>query len=145
MVLRTVGGNKRRVYLCFDYERDRQLRDFFLNQGRHTDATWYVTHWSQPYADTDPLWMSTAANQIKDAEAFVIMLGPGTHKAPGVLKEVNIARQLDKPIYQIVPPTPGDPHPIPRTGRVVRWEWQAVKRIIATAPRRGNSRSTSSF
>ena len=141
MIIKTVGGSKRLVYLCFDPERDRPLRDFFMKQGRQSDATWYVNHWSQPYDENDPMWLTTAASHIKPAEAVVVMLGPTTYMVKGVLKEITIAQVLRKHIYQIIPTASGSPHVIPGVGRIVRWEWKNVKRAIATAPRRGDSRS----
>ena len=55
------------MFLSFDVDRDRQLRDFFIGQGRHPDATWYVREWSQPYDDLDLMWITTTTGHIKAA------------------------------------------------------------------------------
>jgi hypothetical protein len=141
MIVQTIGGSKRKVFVAFDVERDRQYREFLFNQGRKSDATWYVSHWSQPYDENDPLWVADTSSHIKQAEAVVVLLGPTTFWAPGVLKEVTIAKVLQRFVYQIIPYGAGTPHIIPSTGRVVRWEWETVKRAIATAPTRHGSRS----
>jgi len=64
----------------------------------------------------------------------VLLLGPTAFRSPGVLKEITIAKILDKQIYQIIPPGKGTPSVIPNVGRVLSWEWAAVKRAIATMP-----------
>ncbi len=134
MIVQTIGGIKRKVFVSYDTERDRAFRDFFINQSRHSDATWYVRRWSDEYNEANSMWMSTTTGRIKEAEAVVVLLGPMTFKAPGVLKEVTIAQILGKFIYQIIPYGAGQPHIIPNAGRVVRWDWESVKRLIATAP-----------
>jgi hypothetical protein len=141
VVWHTVGGSKRLVFLSFDVERDRKLRDYFLTQGRHNDATWYVRHWSGPYDETDPMWVSTTTGHVQHAEAVVVMMSPSTFRAKGVLKEISIAKELGRPVFQIVPESSGRPHLIPGIGPVIWWEWQAVKRAIAGAARRADSRS----
>lgn len=134
MLVQTIGGLKRRVFVSYDTERDRPFRDFFINQSRHTDATWYVRRWSDEWNENDASWVSSTTGRINEAEAVVVLLGPMTFKAPGVLKEVSIAQMLGKYIYQIIPYGAGQPHNIPNAGRVVRWDWETVKRAIATAP-----------
>ena len=61
-------------------------------------------------------------------------------RSPGVLKEVATAHILQKSVIQIVPYGAGSPHTIPNAGRVVRWEWDVVKRAVAAAPAFGTRR-----
>lgn len=136
--VRTIGGTKRRTFVSFDPTRGRPVRDFFLHQGRREDATWVVKNWSEPYEEEDVagLWVSQTTGRIKQAEVLVVLLGPTTYRCPGVLKEVTIAKILGKNVYQIIPFGAGNPHFIPNAGRVLRWEWDTIKRAIATAPTR---------
>ena len=140
LIVQIIGGTKRRVFVSFDFERDRQFRDFFINQGRKSDATWAVTHSSQEYDEHDEMWLSTTTGRMKQTETLVVLLGPITFRSPGVLKEVTIAHILKMNIYQIIPQGSGAPRHIPNAGRVVRWDWENVKRAIAAAPRRNGSR-----
>ena len=132
MNVQTVDGIKRRVFVSFDTERDRPIRDFFVNQGRRDDSTWTVTRRSDPFDADDGMWVSTATHRIKHAEVLVLLLGPMTFRNPGVVKEVSIAKILDKQIYQIIPPGKGSPNVLAGVGRVIRWEWASVRRAIAT-------------
>lgn len=134
VLVQTIGGIKRKVFVSYDTVRDRPFRDFFIGQSRHTDATWYVRQWSMEYDPENGMWVSTTTGRIKEAEAVVVLLGPMTFRAPGVLKEVTIAQILGKYVYQVIPYGAGQPHVIPNVGRVVRWDWESVKRAIATAP-----------
>jgi hypothetical protein len=134
VAIQVIGGIKRRVFVSFDTDRDRPMRDFFISQGRRDDSTWSVTRWSEEFDAEDPSWISDATHHIKQAEVFVLLLGPTSFQSPGVLKEIIIAKILNKQIYQIIPPGKGTPNVIPNVGRVLKWEWAAVKRAIATMP-----------
>ncbi len=61
----------------------------------------------------------------------IVMVGPKTHNAPGVLKEVRITRKLDKPIYQIIGYKDGNYKPVPDAGRLYRWNWENLKKLFS--------------
>ena len=54
---------------------------------------------------------------------------------PEILKEIKLAQVLGRPIYQIVPYGVSEPHVIPGTGRIVPWDWDAIRRTLVTIPR----------
>lgn len=58
------------------------------------------------------------------------MVGPETYKAPGVLKEVKIARDLQKPIVQIIGHKDGNYKPVPNAGRLYQWNWSNLKKLL---------------
>ena len=60
----------------------------------------------------------------------VILVGPKTHKAPGVLKEVAIARRLGKPVVQIIGYKDSSPTPVPNGGRLLRWTWENMTSVL---------------
>jgi len=60
----------------------------------------------------------------------IVMVGPLTYKAPGVLKEVKMARKAEKPIYQIIGYKDSSPERVPNAGRLLRWNWDNLKRIL---------------
>ena len=60
------------------------------------------------------------------------MLGSKTRDAPGVLKEVKIARGLGKRMVQIIGYTNGsEVWRVPNAGTVYRWNWENLKKILA--------------
>jgi hypothetical protein len=58
------------------------------------------------------------------------MLGPETYKAPGVLKEVRMAHEANIPIVQIIGYRDSSPKPIFGAGRVYRWNWDNLKKLL---------------
>ena len=57
------------------------------------------------------------------------MVGKDTHNAPGVEKEVAIANQLKKPIFQIMPQeaTGGK---VRCAGELIEWKWKKIDEMI---------------
>ena len=65
-----------------------------------------------------------------DADVFVVILGVNTHQAPGVLKEVQIAKGLRKRRFQLrVQGT--SPKPVSDAGPVVNWTWTRLRRMLS--------------
>ena len=141
MLVQTVGGTRRRVFVSFDATRDRPFRDFFERQGAKSDATWLVKGSSVPYIEGDPNWVPTTMNRMSQCEVLVVLLTATTFKSPTVLAEVRLAKQLGLNICQIIPYGAGSPHVIPGAGAVIRWDWNNVKKgIVALAPVRAGAK-----
>ena len=60
----------------------------------------------------------------------LVMVGPKTHKAPGVLKEVAFARKWNKPIAQVIGYKDGNYTPVPDAGRLYAWNWDNLKKLL---------------
>lgn len=58
------------------------------------------------------------------------MLGKETVNAQGVLKEVEIARSEGIPIVQIIADKNSKCPRIPSAGRVYKWNWENLQKIL---------------
>lgn len=77
-------------------------------------------------------WEERARAAITRADKFVVMLGPNTVHAPGVLKEVAMALELDRERFQIVGYKDGsEDWAVPGGGRTYRWNWDNLKKLLA--------------
>src|SRR5689334_12284602 len=97
----TMAG-KKRVFVSFDFDNDRVLRDFFLGQAKLPDSPFSIVDCSLKEAAPMATWEQKARTAIKGADLVIVMVGPHTHKAPGVLKEVKMAREAGVPIVQVI-------------------------------------------
>jgi hypothetical protein len=112
---------KVRVFLSFDFDNDRSLRDLMLGQARHPEAPFEVVNQSLMEAAPEPLWESKATVAINRADLVVVLLGRKTSRAQGVLKEVQMARTAGVPIVQIIGYRHREYSPVPGAGRVYAW------------------------
>ena len=123
---------KTRLFVSFDFNNDRSLRDLILGQARNSDSPFEVTDASLKEAAPQWDWEMKARRAITGAEKFLIMLGPYTARASGVLKELAIASELGKPRYQVIGYTDGSSSwAVPGGGQVYRWSWDNLKAILS--------------
>ena len=92
----------RRVYFAFEFERDAQRRRTFLTQAA-LHCRYRIDDRSLPAAVHDASWQREARRRMLPVQVVIVLLGPDTHNAPGVLDELSLARQLAKPVVQLMP------------------------------------------
>jgi hypothetical protein len=123
---------KKRVFVSFDFDNDKTLKDFIVGQAKNEDSPFEVSDYSLKETAPEKDWVKRARAAISRAEVFVVMLGPKTRKAPGVLREVRIAKELDKKRFQLIGYKDGTKDwAVPDAGRTYSWNWENLKRLLA--------------
>ena len=124
--------SKKRVFVSFDFDNDKTLKDFIIGQAKNPDSPFEVSDHSLKEAAPDKDWLDKAKAAIGRAEVFLVMLGSKTRTAPGVLKEVTIANDLNKTRFQIIGYSDGsETWAVPNAGRVYRWSWDNLKNLLS--------------
>jgi len=121
---------KKRVFVSFDFDNDKVLKDFIIGQSRLTDSPFEVIDTSLKEAEPMKTWEDKARAAIKRSDIVVVMVGPKTHKAPGVLKEVGMAREEAIPIVQVIGYKDGNYTAVPNAGRLYAWKWDNMKKLL---------------
>ena len=122
---------KKRVFVSFDFDNDKILKDFVIGQSRLHDSPFQVIDTSLKEAAPMKTWEDKARNAIKGSELVIVMVGQYTYRAPGVLKEVAIARKEGIPIVQIIGYKDGNYNAVLDAGRLYRWNWENLKKLLS--------------
>jgi len=122
---------KKRVFVSFDFDNDKKLKDFIVGQSRLADSPFDVADHSLKEAAPERNWEPKARQAISRSDIVVVMVGPQTHQAQGVLKEVKMARELKKQIVQVIGYKDGNYTAVPDAGRLYRWNWDNLKKLLA--------------
>ena len=93
---------KKPVFVSFDFDNDKKLKDFIIGQSKLQDSPFEVSDWSMKEAAPQRNWEQSAEDRIKRVKLVIVMVGPETHRTPGVLKEVEMARRNNIPIVQVI-------------------------------------------
>ena len=93
--------NRVGVFLSFKFRRDNHLRGSFYTQASRGDSRYYVQDESLREDYPNNRWLNEARERIRACDIVVVLVGRDTHSSSGVEKEVTIANQLHKPIFQI--------------------------------------------
>ncbi len=122
---------KKRVFVSFDFDNDKALKDFIIGQSKNPDSPFEISDFSLKEAAPEREWLARARAAIARSEVFIVMLGSRTRFASGVLKEVAIANDLSKTRFQIIGYQNGsETWAVPNAGRVYRWNWDNLKKLL---------------
>ena len=117
-----------RIFISFEFDKDKDLKSNFVRQAR--DYTPHrVEDCSLREAYPDSEWKDKASKSIRRCDLVIVLVGQDTHNAPGVRTEIDIARGLGKPVFQVVPQ--GRPYDgLSDVEDRIRWKWKKVNRKI---------------
>ena len=122
---------KKRVFFSFDFDADQNLKHHMVGQLKLDTSPFAAADWSMKEAAPQWNWEAEAESRISRSDVVVVLVGKKTHKAPGVLKEVAIARRLGKPIAQIIGYKNSYPTAVPGAGRLLRWTWTNMTSVLS--------------
>jgi len=137
-ILTTLGGidnggrgmAKKRVFVSFDFDNDQKLKTFIVGQSRLHDSPFEIFDMPLKEAAPQKDWEEKAERAIKRSDIVLVMLGPSTHKASGVLKEVAIAKKAEIPRVQVIGYKDGDYTRVPDGGTLYKWNWENLKSLL---------------
>ena len=121
---------KKKVFVSFDFDNDKTLKEFIIGQARLPDSPFEVIDASLKEAAPMKTWEEKARGAIKRSDIVVVMVGPKTHKAPGVLKEVQMARDEGIAIVQVIGYKDGNYTAVANAGRLYAWNWENLKKLL---------------
>jgi hypothetical protein len=123
---------KKKVFVSFDFDNDKTLKDFIIGQAKLEDSPFEVADHSLKEAAPEKDWLDKATTAIKRSDVFIVMLGPKTKNASGVLKEIKVAKEANKPRFQIIGYKDGSADcAVPDGGRTYSWSWENLKKLLA--------------
>ena len=123
---------KKRVFVSFDFDNDKALKDLIIGQAHLPDSPFEVADHSLKEAQPEKDWEKKARQAISRAEVFMVILGARTKSASGVLKEVKMANDLGKRRLQIIGHKNGKSDwAVPGGGRTYAWTWENLKKQLS--------------
>ena len=122
---------KKKVFVSFDFDNDQTLKTFLIGQSKLPDSPFEISDVSLKEAAPEKDWEDKAKAKIKTADIVIVMVGPNTYKASGVLKEVKMANDLGKKIIQIIGYKDGNYTRVEGAGTLYVWNWENLKKLLA--------------
>lgn len=130
-LLKESNSMKTKVFVSFDFDNDRVLKDFIIGQAKLPDSPFEIIDHSLKEAAPEKDWEAKADRAIARSDVVVVMVGPHTHRAHGVLKEIKMARARNKRLVQVIGYKDGNYTPVPDAGRLYRWNWDNLKNLLS--------------
>jgi hypothetical protein len=129
-LLREENMAKKKVFVSFDFDNDKVLKDFIIGQSKNPDSPFEIVDTSIKEAQPMKTWEDKARAAIYRSDIVLVMVGPLTHKAPGVLKEIQMARDAGVKIVQIIGYRDENYTPVQDAGRLYAWNWENLKNLL---------------
>ena len=122
---------KKKTFISFDYEDDKILKEFIIGQSKLLDSPFEVIDVSLKEAAPEKEWEARARIRINKCDLVIVMVGPNTHRAPGVIKEVRMANELRKKIVQVIGYKDGNYTRVEGAGILYKWNWESLKKVLS--------------
>lgn len=97
-------GNKKKVFISYDYENDRHYKNLLLAWDANTQFDFYISDYSADVSinSTDAgAIKSTLSRYINQCTVFLVIVGKNTAKSSWVKWEIEKAVELGKKIIAV--------------------------------------------
>mgnify|MGYP003394103493 CR=1 FL=1 len=121
---------KKRVFVSFDFDNDKKLKEAIVGQSKLPDSPFEIIDTSLREAAPLAAWERKAQAALAGSDLVLVMVGSKTHRAHGVIKEVAIARAAKIPIVQVLGRKDGNYIAVPRAGRLYPWNWDNLEKLL---------------
>lgn len=94
-------GQKKKVFISFDFDNDQFLRDSLIGQSKHNGTPFDMEDWSvkEPWNQSE--WKSKCLSKIRRCDLVIVMVGEKTHTCSGVKAEIAMAKEAGVPVVGI--------------------------------------------
>ena len=112
------------IFVSFEFDKDKDLKNNFFSQAKK-ETQHRIRNFSLNESYPDEVWKNKARKAIRECDVVIILIGPDTHNAQGVIVETDMARSLNKPIIQVKPK--GRPYKgLTRLEDPITWKWKSI-------------------
>lgn len=123
---------KKRTFISFDYDYDKELKECLVGQARNPDSPFEITDMSIK-EKIDSNWKENARRRIKGCDVVVVLCGEHTDTATGVTAELTIAQEENVP-YFLLKGRPDKeckkPNHALSSDAVYKWTWDNLKLLF---------------
>ena len=131
------GLARKRVFISFDYDNDRDLPGNLVAQARESASPFAFVDLSVK-EPIDTKWRQEVRKKIRKCDFVIVMCGRHTHQAPGVAAELAIAREVGTPYFLLhgrSGKTCTRPKNALRDDSIHPWKWARLEKLFANAGR----------
>ncbi|MER8073782.1 TIR domain-containing protein [Streptomyces sp. NPDC094034] len=121
----------KRVFVSFDYDYDKTLKDFLIGQSKNPNSLFEIHDWSIKEASPD--WKVKARARIRASDVVVVICGDHTDEAVGVAIELRIAQEEGIDYFLLNGhngKTGKKPTSARTSGKVYKWTWENLKSLV---------------
>lgn len=123
---------KKRTFISFDYDNDKDLKTMLVGQAKNSDSPFEITDMSIKET-INKEWKKKARTRIKGCDVVVVICGENTDTATGVSEELKIAQEEEIPYFLLrgySDKTCVKPLAAKTGDKIYKWTWNNLKQLI---------------
>lgn len=123
---------RKKVYICFDYEHDYELKECLVGQAKNPDSPFEIADVSIKQ-EIPSKWKDYARKKIKNSDIVIVLCGRYTDTATGVAAELSITQEESKPYFLLCGRSDGNvrkPKNAMSSDKIYKWTWDNLKILI---------------
>jgi hypothetical protein len=122
-----------RAFCAFDYDHDSALRVLLFGQSKHPDTNFEMHNWSVKEPFPERVWKQRVREKIAACDLMVVICGEHTDTATGVVVELRIAQEEQKPYFLLkgyADKLCTRPPSAKFTDKLYNWTWDNLKLLV---------------
>ena len=123
---------KTRVFISFDYDNDKDIKESLVGQSKLDDSPFDIVDMSIKEA-IDSNWKYYARQRIKRCDCVIVLCGRYTYNAKGVAAELSITQEESVPYFLLCGRSDGNvtkPANAKYSDKIYRWTWDNLKALL---------------
>ena len=133
-----------RAFISFDVDHNSTEKMLFAGQAWHSKTPFSHEDWSAKSPMPQAQWEALVKAKINKTHFMIVLVGKHMASATGVVKEIEMARSQNVPIFGVYVAGAGTTSTLP-TGlarnRVISWAWDDVANAVTQMMGEGKNKA----
>ena len=133
-----------RAFISFDVDHNSNEKILFAGQASHSKTPFSQEDWSAKSAMPQAEWEALVKAKINKTHLLIVLVGRQMATATGVVKEIEMARSQNVPVFGVYVDGAGSssarPAGLPRN-RVIAWTWEGIANAVNQMMGEGKNKS----
>lgn len=131
-----------RAFISFDVDNNSDEKVLFAGQAWHSKTPFSHEDWSAKSAMPQAEWEGIVRAKINKTHMLIVLVGRHMATATGVVKEIEMARSQNVPIFGVYVDNAGTSSTLPAglaRNRVIPWTWDGIANAVNQMMREGKN------
>ncbi|MCU6502425.1 TIR domain-containing protein [Rugamonas sp. A1-17] len=131
-----------RAFISFDVDNNSDEKVLFAGQAWHSKTPFSHEDWSAKSAMPQAEWEGIVRAKINKTHMLIVLVGRHMATATGVVKEIEMARSQNVPIFGVYVDNAGTSSTLPSglaRNRVIPWTWDGIANAVNQMMREGKN------
>lgn len=132
-----------RAFISFDFDNNKNERDFFVGQAINSKTPFNIEDWSSKETLPQKEWEALIKAKINKCHLVIVLVGKKTSTALGVVKEISFAETNEIPFFGIYVGGADTSTTLPiglARNRTIPWNWDKIADAITQCMNEGKNK-----